>query len=159
MAVPAAKLAVGILASGTGSNFDAIGDAVQSGHIPADIVLVLCNRPGAAVLATDLVLRGEAHHRTAGDTVQEPLGRRRVQGAVDDKEDVGTRRLRHLAAPVQHQRVVVALVLRALTLSSQPLGVGFALFLRDSGVGGLNFGLLVVELVMDLVEFFNELLQ
>lgn len=51
MAVPAAKLAIGILASGTGSNFDAIADAVQSGRIPADIVLVLCNRPNAAVMA------------------------------------------------------------------------------------------------------------
>ena len=39
------------LASGTGSNFEAIADAVASGSIPAAISLVVCNRPGAAVIA------------------------------------------------------------------------------------------------------------
>ena len=42
------KLAV--LASGSGTNFEAIAQAVQRGVLDADIRLVLCNRPGAGVL-------------------------------------------------------------------------------------------------------------
>ncbi len=44
-------LPIGILASGTGTNFDAIAAAVQAGTLAADIRVVVCNRPGAKVLA------------------------------------------------------------------------------------------------------------
>lgn len=44
-------LSIGILASGSGTNFDSIAAAVTSGRIPARIAILLCNRPGAAVLA------------------------------------------------------------------------------------------------------------
>ncbi len=38
---------LGILLSGRGSNFEAIAAAVRSGAIPAEIALVVSNRPGA----------------------------------------------------------------------------------------------------------------
>ena len=43
-------LAIGILASGTGTNFEAIADAVTAGRLDADIRLLLCNRARADVL-------------------------------------------------------------------------------------------------------------
>lgn len=43
-------LSIGILASGSGSNFDSIAAAVEDGRLPARIAVMLCNRPGAAVL-------------------------------------------------------------------------------------------------------------
>src|SRR5262245_37786433 len=44
-----------VLASGRGSNFAAIADAIRDGKIPgARIVAVLCNNPGAGVLALAL---------------------------------------------------------------------------------------------------------
>ena len=46
-----ALLSIGILASGTGTNFDSIAAAVTSGRLPARIAVLVCNRPGAAVLA------------------------------------------------------------------------------------------------------------
>lgn len=42
---------IGILASGSGTNFDSIAAAVESGRIPARIAILVCNRPQAAVLA------------------------------------------------------------------------------------------------------------
>lgn len=45
-----ALLSIGILASGSGTNFDSIAAAVADGRVPARISLLLCNRPGAAVL-------------------------------------------------------------------------------------------------------------
>lgn len=44
-------LSLGILASGSGTNFDAIADAVAGGRIPARIAVVICNRPTAPVVA------------------------------------------------------------------------------------------------------------
>lgn len=44
-------LAIGILASGSGSNFDSIAAAIDAGRIRARIALLLCNRPRAAVLS------------------------------------------------------------------------------------------------------------
>jgi len=44
------KLGLGILASGTGSNFDAIARACANGEIDAEVRVLVCNRPGAAVL-------------------------------------------------------------------------------------------------------------
>lgn len=46
-----APLSIGILASGSGTNFDSIAAAVSAGRIAADIVLLVCNRASAAVLA------------------------------------------------------------------------------------------------------------
>jgi len=44
-------LSIGILASGSGTNFDSIAAAVSSGQIPARIALLVCNRPAAPVVA------------------------------------------------------------------------------------------------------------
>ena len=44
------KLALGVLASGTGSNFDAIANACERGELAAQVRVVVCNRPGAPVL-------------------------------------------------------------------------------------------------------------
>jgi phosphoribosylglycinamide formyltransferase-1 len=38
---------LGILLSGRGSNFEAIADSVQAGRIPAEIAIVLSNKPNA----------------------------------------------------------------------------------------------------------------
>jgi phosphoribosylglycinamide formyltransferase-1 len=46
-----APLSIAILASGSGTNFDSIAAAVAEGRIPARICVLLCNRPGAPVLA------------------------------------------------------------------------------------------------------------
>ncbi len=43
-------LAIAILASGAGSNFEAIAEAIAAGSLDADIRLLICNRPQAAVL-------------------------------------------------------------------------------------------------------------
>lgn len=45
-----APLSIGILASGSGTNFDSIAAAVASGRIDARIAVLVCNRPAAAVL-------------------------------------------------------------------------------------------------------------
>ena len=39
-----------VFASGTGSNFDAIADAIEVGELQAKIVLVVCDKPGAKVI-------------------------------------------------------------------------------------------------------------
>ncbi len=44
------RLALGVLASGSGTNFDAIAAAIERGELDADIVIVVCNRPSAAVV-------------------------------------------------------------------------------------------------------------
>ncbi len=44
------KLPIGVLASGTGSNFEAICEAVEAGRLKAEIRLLVCNRPGAPVV-------------------------------------------------------------------------------------------------------------
>jgi phosphoribosylglycinamide formyltransferase-1 len=43
-------LRVGVLASGRGSNFRALTEAAAAGRIPASIVVLVCDRPGAPVL-------------------------------------------------------------------------------------------------------------
>jgi phosphoribosylglycinamide formyltransferase-1 len=44
-------LPIGILASGTGSNFEAIAAAIADGRLDAEIRILVCNRTGAPVLA------------------------------------------------------------------------------------------------------------
>jgi phosphoribosylglycinamide formyltransferase 1 len=44
------RLRVAVLASGRGSNFDAIASAVASGHLPATVVCLLADRPEARAL-------------------------------------------------------------------------------------------------------------
>ena len=48
---------LGILASGSGTNLQAIIDAIESGQVPAEIRVVVCNRPHAKALE-----RAERHH-------------------------------------------------------------------------------------------------
>ena len=63
---------IAVLISGRGSNFVAIAEAIEAGEIPAEIVLVLSNRPEAAGLAiaterglpTAAVPQGEFSSRT-----------------------------------------------------------------------------------------------
>lgn len=43
-------LTLGILASGTGTNFVAIADAIDAGRLDAAIRVVICNREGASVI-------------------------------------------------------------------------------------------------------------
>ena len=43
---------LGILLSGRGSNFEAIANAVSTGHLPAEIAVVISNRPEAPGLQT-----------------------------------------------------------------------------------------------------------
>ena len=43
-------LKIGVLASGTGSNFAAIAAAIDAGRINARASILICNRPGAGVL-------------------------------------------------------------------------------------------------------------
>ena len=47
---PRRQLPIGILASGTGTNFDVIARAAVAGTLDADIRVLVCNRPGAAVI-------------------------------------------------------------------------------------------------------------
>ncbi len=44
------KKRIAIFASGEGSNFEAIVSACERGEIPADCVLMVCDRPGAQVI-------------------------------------------------------------------------------------------------------------
>ena len=46
----AKQLPLGILASGSGTNLQAIIDAIEDGRVPAEIRVVICNRPGAVAL-------------------------------------------------------------------------------------------------------------
>jgi phosphoribosylglycinamide formyltransferase-1 len=43
-------LPIGVLASGTGTNFGAIADAIADGRLNAETRVLVCNRPGAPVL-------------------------------------------------------------------------------------------------------------
>ncbi|HEY2773627.1 MAG TPA: phosphoribosylglycinamide formyltransferase [Candidatus Binatia bacterium] len=43
-------LSIGILASGSGTNFESIANAIDRGSLPARIAVVACNRASAAVL-------------------------------------------------------------------------------------------------------------
>ena len=45
-----AKHRIAVFASGTGTNFEAIADACSSGVLPAELVLMVCDRPGAPVI-------------------------------------------------------------------------------------------------------------
>src|SRR5436309_7830341 len=53
-------LPLGILASGSGTNLQAIIDAIEDGQVPAEIRVVICNRPEAKALE-----RAERHRLAA----------------------------------------------------------------------------------------------
>ena len=53
-------LPIGILASGSGTNLQAIIDAIEDGRVPAEIRLIICNRPSAKALE-----RAERHRLDA----------------------------------------------------------------------------------------------
>ena len=44
------RLPLGVLASGSGSNLQSIIDAIEAGRLPAQIRVMLCNRPGARAI-------------------------------------------------------------------------------------------------------------
>lgn len=62
-------LRLAVLASGSGTNFQAMLDSVKRGVLDADIRLVICNRPGAGVLdrARGVVPFREMDHRLWSD--------------------------------------------------------------------------------------------
>ncbi|HLE45749.1 MAG TPA: phosphoribosylglycinamide formyltransferase [Thermoplasmata archaeon] len=63
------RIKIGVLASGRGTDFQSLVDARESGELDVDLAVVICNVPGAPVIA-----RAEAHgvpvvvvdHRTFG---------------------------------------------------------------------------------------------
>jgi phosphoribosylglycinamide formyltransferase-1 len=69
-------LPIGILASGTGTNFDAIARAIDEGRLDARVSMLVCNRPEAPVLAkatargieSRLIEHGSFKSREAFDT-------------------------------------------------------------------------------------------
>lgn len=54
------RLRVGVLASGRGSNFRALAEAAAAGRMPASVVVLVCDRPGAPVLEIARALGVEA---------------------------------------------------------------------------------------------------
>jgi len=44
------KIALAVLASGRGSNFEAVQDAIERGELPAEIRVLICDKEGAPVL-------------------------------------------------------------------------------------------------------------
>jgi phosphoribosylglycinamide formyltransferase-1 len=44
------RLKIGVLASGRGSNFQSIADAIRRGEIDAEIAILVCNVPGAGAI-------------------------------------------------------------------------------------------------------------
>ncbi len=44
------RLKIGVMASGSGSNFEAIAQSIQAGYLKADIQVVIYNNPGAKVV-------------------------------------------------------------------------------------------------------------
>lgn len=44
------KIALAVLASGRGSNFEAVQDAIEKGELPAEIRVLICDKEGAPVL-------------------------------------------------------------------------------------------------------------
>ena len=84
----AKQLPLGILASGSGTNLQAIIDAIEDGRVPAEIRVVIGNRPGAVALeraakhglATEIIEHKAYKSREAFDTrVVEVLRERGVE--------------------------------------------------------------------------------
>ncbi|MBM7542189.1 phosphoribosylglycinamide formyltransferase [Amphibacillus cookii] len=44
------KTRLAVFASGTGSNYDAIDQAIKQGTLDAEVVMIVCDRPGAQVI-------------------------------------------------------------------------------------------------------------
>lgn len=59
------KKKLAVFASGTGSNFEAIDDACKDGRLDAEVVLMVCDKPSAAVV-------GKAAARGVGSFVFSP---------------------------------------------------------------------------------------
>lgn len=91
---------LGILASGDGSNMQAIADACTSGRIPARVAVVCSNRPGAGVL-----------RRARASGIAEAVVDHR---AYRDREDVD-RALLAALAPHAPDLVILAGFMRILT--------------------------------------------
>lgn len=60
-AVPSAPLKIAVFASGNGSNFQALAEAVQAGRMNATIELVVCDKPTAYVLERAKAFGVETH--------------------------------------------------------------------------------------------------
>ena len=76
------KTKIAVFASGRGTNFDALADAIQNGSLAAEITSVVCDRPGAPVIEKARA-RGIKVHLVPPTDVSVPGG------------DIGLRRNRH----------------------------------------------------------------
>ena len=71
--MPAEKLGIIVLASGNGSNLEAIMRSCETGQINAEVLAVICNKPGA------YCLERAKNHRVPGHAVDHrDYGRKRV---------------------------------------------------------------------------------
>src|SRR6478736_7292738 len=61
-------------------------------------------------------LLGEPDNRAARDAVEEAIGKRRMQHAVLDEEDIGAGGLGDLPPPIEHQRIGIAFALGTMLL-------------------------------------------
>jgi phosphoribosylglycinamide formyltransferase 1 len=80
---------VGVLASGSGSNFQALCEALNVPHSPAQVSLLVCNVPGAKVLERADALGVEAvvlDHRQAPS--REAFDEQLVQALADRQTDL-----------------------------------------------------------------------
>lgn len=81
------RLRVGVLASGRGTDFQSIVDAVEAGTLEVDLVLLLCNNPGAPVLERakkhDIPARVIDHRRKSREAFETELVGALQEAAVD----------------------------------------------------------------------------
>ncbi len=80
-----APLRVGVLASGRGSNLRAILDAAESGRIPARVVVVVSDRPGAGALGIARAHGVEALHVDPGQHPGREVHDKAVAAALDER--------------------------------------------------------------------------
>jgi phosphoribosylglycinamide formyltransferase 1 len=90
-----------VLASGSGSNFQAVLDACRAGQLPADVAAVVSNRPDALAL-----------QRAAEAAVPAYV----VERAADEPRNAYDRRLASIVTPLEPDFVVLAGWMRILTM-------------------------------------------
>jgi phosphoribosylglycinamide formyltransferase-1 len=78
-------LRVGVLASGRGSNLRAILDAAEGGRLPARVVIVIADRPGAGALAIARDHGVEALHVDPGQHPGREAHDKAVAAALDER--------------------------------------------------------------------------
>lgn len=110
-------LRIGVLASGRGSNLQAILDAVEAGTLKATIALVLCNKADAQALArarqhgaTEIFLDPKPFATKSSDPIEKQATREAYDRAILDvlqKHDV------HLVVLAGYMRIVTSVLITA----------------------------------------------